>query len=79
MIIQKNRRIRTSSQNLIHFAIRCHQEKHFGTSIKYHRFQKIYKKYKVVDILLHIFKLKTTYSYESHHYGGCNQSLANRV
>ena len=26
MIIQKNRRVQTSSQNLIHFVIGCHQE-----------------------------------------------------
>ena len=26
MIIQKNRRVRTSSQNLIHSVIRCHRE-----------------------------------------------------
>ena len=35
MIIQKNRRVRISSQNLIHIAIRCHREKHLSTSIKY--------------------------------------------
>ena len=46
MIIQKNRRARISNQNLIHFAIRCHGEKHLGTSIKYRRFQKkLNKKY----------------------------------
>ena len=40
MIIQKNRRVRTSSQNAIIFAIKCHREKHLGTSINYRRFQK---------------------------------------
>ena len=39
MIIQKNRRVRTSRQNLIHFAIRCHREKYLSTLIKYRRFQ----------------------------------------
>ena len=29
----------------------------------------------LAGIWLHIIKLKTVYSYESHHYGGCNQSL----
>ena len=45
MIIQKNRRVRTSKQNLVHFAIRCHREKYLSTSIKYRRFQEKYKKY----------------------------------
>ena len=40
MIIQKNRRVRTSSQSLIHFTIRYHREKHLSTSIKYRKFQK---------------------------------------
>ena len=40
MIIQKNRRVRITSQNLIHFVIRCHREKHLSTSFKYRRFQK---------------------------------------
>ena len=31
MIIQKNRRLRTSNQNLIHFAIRWHRDKHLST------------------------------------------------
>ena len=75
MIIQKNRRVRISSQNLIRFAIRCHREKHLSTSIRYRRFlQKIIKKNLLAGILLHIIKLKTVYSYKSHHYGGCNQS-----
>ena len=30
-------------------------------------------------ILLHIIKLKMVYSYESHHYGSCNQSLTSRA
>ena len=30
-------------------------------------------------ILLHIIKLKMMYSHESHHYGGCNQSLTSRT
>ena len=30
MIIQKKRRVRTSKQNSIHFAIRCHREKHLS-------------------------------------------------
>ena len=30
-------------------------------------------------ILLHIIELKTLYSYESYHYGGCNQSLTSRA
>ena len=79
MIIRKNRRVRISSRNLIHFAIRCHWEKHSSTSIKYRRFQKKIFKYFLVGILLHIIKLKTVYSYESHHYGGCNQSLMSRA
>ena len=29
------------------------------------------KKYMLAGILLHIIKLKTTYSHKSHHYGGC--------
>ena len=33
MIIQKNKRVCTWSQNLIHFAIRCHREKYLNTSI----------------------------------------------
>ena len=40
MIIQKKRHVRTLSQNLIHFTIRCHREKHSSASIKYRRFQK---------------------------------------
>ena len=79
MIIQKNRRVRTSRQNWINFAIRCYQEKYLSTSIKYRRFQKIYKKYTLAGILLHIIKLKTTYSHKSHHYGSRNQSLTNRA
>ena len=39
MIIQENGRVRMSSQNLIHFAIKCHRDKHLSTSIKYPRFQ----------------------------------------
>ena len=31
------------------------------------------------DILLHIIKLKTVYSYENYHYGGRNQSLTTRA
>ena len=31
MIIQKNRRVRISGQNLIYFAIKCHREKHMST------------------------------------------------
>ena len=38
MIIQKNIRVRISSQILINFAIRCHQEKHLSPSIQYRRF-----------------------------------------
>ena len=30
-------------------------------------------------IILYIIKLKTVYSYEIHHYDGCNQSLTSRV
>ena len=30
-------------------------------------------------ISLYIIELKTVYSYECHHYGGCNQSLTNRA
>ena len=30
MMMQKNGRVRTSRQNLIHFAIRCHREKHLS-------------------------------------------------
>ena len=33
----------------------------------------------LAGILLHIIKLKTVYSYESYHYGGCNQSLTSRA
>ena len=33
----------------------------------------------LTGILAHIIKLKTVYSYEGHHYGGCNQSLTSRV
>ena len=33
----------------------------------------------LADILLHIIKLETVYSYESHHYGGCNRSLMIRA
>ena len=33
----------------------------------------------LAGILLHIIELKTVYSYESRHYGGCNQSLTSRV
>ena len=40
MIIQKNARVRISSQNLTHFAITCRREKNLSTSIKYRRFQK---------------------------------------
>ena len=40
MIIHKTRGVRISSQNLIHFGIQCHPEKHLGTSIKYRRFKK---------------------------------------
>ena len=79
MIIQKNRRVRTSSQNLIHFAIRCHREKHLSTSIKYRRFQEKYERYMLARILWPIIKLKTTYSHKSHHYGGSNQSLTSRA
>ena len=75
MIIQKNRRVRISSENLIHSAIGWHREKHLNTSIEYRRFKKKLKKYKLAGILLHIIKLKTMYSYVSHHHGGCKQSL----
>ena len=43
--------------------------KTFDTLIKYRRFQKKYI-YILAGILLHVIKLKTVYSYESHHYGG---------
>ena len=33
----------------------------------------------LAGILLYIMKLKTVYSYESHRYGGCNQSLTSRA
>ena len=33
----------------------------------------------LTGILLHIIKLKTVYSYESHHYGICNQFLTSRA
>ena len=79
MITQKNRRVRISSKNLILFAIRCQRTKHLNTSIKYRRFQEKCKKYMLAGILLHIIKLKTTYSHESHHYSGCNQSLTSRA
>ena len=42
--------------------------------LKYRRFQEKYKKCMLAGILLHIIKLKTTYSHKSHHYAGCNQS-----
>ena len=48
-----------------------HREKHSSTSIEHRRFQEKYKKYMLAGILLHIIKLKTTYSDKSHHYGGC--------
>ena len=57
MIIQKNRHVRTSKQNLIHIRITCHREKPLSTSIKYRRFQGNYKKYMLAGILLHIIKL----------------------
>ena len=79
MTIQKNRRVCTSRQNLRHFAVRCYREKHLSTSIKYRRFREKYKKYMWAGILLHAIKLKTTHSYESHHYGGCNQSLTSHA
>ena len=79
MIIQKNRRVRTSRQNLIHFVIRWNWKKHLSTSIKYRKFPEKYKKYMLAGILLHIIKFKTTYSHKSHHYGGCNQSLTSRA
>ena len=69
MSIQKNICIRISSQNSIHFVIRCHRGKHLSTLIKYRRFQK--KKLKKCWPAFYY----TVYSYESHHYGGCNQSL----
>ena len=74
MIIQKNRSVCILSQSSIHFAIRCHREKHLSTSIEYRRFKKIKKskKYILAGVLSHIMKLKTMKSYESHHYGGCN-------
>ena len=50
MIIRENKRVRTSNQNLKHFAIRCHQEKHLNTLIKYRRSEKIYKKYMLAGI-----------------------------
>ena len=37
--------------------------------------KKKYEKYILAGILLHIITSKTTYSYESHHYGKCNQTL----
>ena len=74
MIIQKYRRVRIWSQHLIYFAIRCHREKYFSTSFKYRRFRKKNFKHLLAGIFLHItsIKLKTVYSYESHHYRGCN-------
>ena len=33
----------------------------------------------LAGILWHITKLKTVYSYERHHYGGCNESLTSRA
>ena len=78
VIIQKNRRVYTSKQNSIHFAIRCYRGKHLSTLIKYRRFQEKYKNYMLAGILLQIIKLKTTYCHKIHHYGGCNQSLTSR-
>ena len=75
MILQKNRHVCTSKQNLIHSTIRWHREKRLSTSVKYRRFQKKYKKYMSGDII----KLKTTYSHRSHHNGGCNRSLTSRT
>ena len=70
-MIKKNRRVRISSQNLLRFAIRCHREKHLCASIEYIvDSEKHLKKYVLTGMLVHIFKLKTVYSYESHHYGG---------
>ena len=40
--------------------------------------KKIYKKYMLAGILLHILKLKTTYSHKNCCYGGCNQSLVRK-
>ena len=37
------------------------------------------KKYTLAGILLYIIKFTTTYSYESHHYGGCNESMKCRA
>ena len=33
----------------------------------------------LAGILLHIIKFKTTYSHESHHYGGWKESLTSRA
>ena len=77
MIIQKNRRVCISSQNLIHFAIGCHGEKNIW--VLQLNIAESKKKYMFAGILLHIIKLKTVYSYESHHYGGCNQSLTSHA
>ena len=79
MINQTNRQVRISSQNLLHFAIRCHRKKYLNASIKYRRFQTKFKKYILACILLHSTKLKKMHSYESHPYGGRNQSLASRA
>ena len=50
------------------------KKKHLSTSIKYRRFQEKYKKHMLAGILLHIIKLKMTYSHKNTHYGGYNQS-----
>ena len=74
-----HRRVCTLGQSSMHFVFRCHREKPLSTSIKFRRFQKKYKKYMSAGIFLHIIKLKTTYPYESHHYGDCNLSLTSRA
>ena len=43
------------------------------------RMRLVYIKNMLAGILLHILKLKTTYSHENHHYGGYNQLLKSRA
>ena len=78
-MIQKNGRYRILSKILTRFAIRCHREKHLNTLIKYRILKKKKKKNILAGTLLHIIELKTVYSFESHYYSGCNQSLTSRA
>ena len=58
MIIHNKRRVRPSSQNLIHFTIRCNLEKNLSTSIKYYRFQKKIKKQYVAPHFITHYQVK---------------------